>query len=82
MVITWEDALAASRAEGMETGRLQGQEQGIQQGEASVLRRLLIMRFPPLPNSRADTSSSGSAAADYATPLCRTNGDPEAVPAS
>ncbi len=57
MVITWEDALAASHAKGMETGRLQGREQGleqglqrgIQQGEASVLRRLLSRRFPQLP---------------------------------
>ena len=41
MVITWEDALAASRAEGLETGLLQG--------EASVLKRLLRRRFATLP---------------------------------
>ncbi len=37
MVITWEDALAASK------------EEGLLQGEASVLRRLLKRRFVELP---------------------------------
>lgn len=41
MVITWEDALAASKAEGIETGLLQG--------EAAVLRRQLKRRFTKLP---------------------------------
>lgn len=41
MVITWEDALAASREEGLEAGLLQG--------EASVLRRLLKRRFTEVP---------------------------------
>ncbi len=45
MVITWEDALAAREAEGREAGLLQG----IQQGEAAVLRRQLKRRFNEIP---------------------------------
>ncbi len=45
MVITWEDALAA-RAKGLE----EGLNQGIHQGAASVLKRLLGRRFESLPS--------------------------------
>ncbi len=41
MVITWEDAHAASKAEGL--------EEGFVQGEATLLRRQLKRRFEELP---------------------------------
>ena len=44
MVITWEDALAASRTEGIQQGLEQGIERGIHQGEAAVLKRQLKRR--------------------------------------
>ncbi len=53
MVITWEEALAASKTEGiqlgLEQGVRQGLEQGARQGKAALLKRLLTHCFGVLP---------------------------------
>ncbi len=53
MVITWEEALTASKTEGiqlgLEQGVRQGLEQGVRQGKVAVLKRLLKRRFGDLP---------------------------------
>ncbi len=52
MVITWEDALAASKAEGREAGLLQG--------EAVLLRRQLKRRFTEIPPQVEDRLKQAS----------------------
>ena len=46
----YQDVLAEGRQEGRQEGKQEGRQEGQQEGEARLLRRLLTLRFGPLPD--------------------------------